>query len=242
MERLLTLAGAFGLSLIVALVAAWRLVEHFWYGEDLDLFVPPLAGFVLVATLVFGLAYARARSSRAFGLVAIGLVAAALVIVATPFLAEYVAAQSKNPEVVLRPRSGKIKTVLLIPMLLAVAAQWWFVRRRWLQARDLDHRTAWPWITTIAACVVMLSPIGLAILGCRGDAIGDRLASRPLAHRRARLRRHRAAGRAYRMGHPGADAAKEPCASGAVKRGRPALRKSASRLAAVDLAIQSADD
>ena len=85
-------------------------------------------------------------------------------LVATPFLAEYVAAQSKNPEVVLRPRSGKIKTVLLIPMLLAVAAQWWFVRRRWLQARDLDHRTAWPWITTIAACVVMLSPIGLAIL------------------------------------------------------------------------------
>ena len=115
MERLLTLAGAFGLSLIVALVAAWRLVEHFWYGEDLDLFVPPLAGFVLVATLIFGLAYARAQSSRAFGMVAIALVAAALVIVATPFLAEYVAAQSKNPEVVLRPRSGKIKTVLLIP-------------------------------------------------------------------------------------------------------------------------------
>ena len=66
MERLLTLAGAFGLSLIVALVAAWRLVEHFWYGEDLDLFVPPLAGFVLVATLVFGLASdARVRASRA---------------------------------------------------------------------------------------------------------------------------------------------------------------------------------
>ena len=51
MERLLTLGGAFGLSLIVALVAAWRLVEHFWYGEDLDLFVPPLAGFVLVCDL-----------------------------------------------------------------------------------------------------------------------------------------------------------------------------------------------
>jgi hypothetical protein len=164
MERLLTLGGALGLSLIVALVAAWRLVEHFWYGEDLDLFVPPLAGFVLVATLIFGLAYARARSGRSFNVAAIGLVAAAVVLAATSFLAEYVAAQSKNPDVVLRPRSGKIKTVLLIPMLLAVATQWWFVRRRWLQAPDLDHRTAWPWITTIAACVVMLSPIGLAIL------------------------------------------------------------------------------
>ena len=106
---------------------------------------------------------ASVRAAR-LGLVAIGLAVVALVLVATPFLAEYVAAQSKNPEVVLRPRSGKIKAVLLIPMLLAIAAQWWFVRRRWLQARDLDHRTAWPWITTIAACVVMLSPIGLAIL------------------------------------------------------------------------------
>ena len=242
MERLLTLGGAFGLSLIVALVAAWRLVEHFWYGEDLDLFVPPLAGFVLVATLIFGLAYARARSSRAFGMVAIALVAAALVIVATPFLAEYVAAQSKNPEVVLRPRSGKIKTVLLIPMLLAVATQWWFVRRRWLQARDLDHRTVWPWITTIAACVVMLSPIGLEILSAALAQSVDRLVSRPLAHRRAHLRRHRAAGRAHRMGHPGAEATKAPSRLKAHEAARSALRKSASRLAAVDLAIQSADD
>ena len=164
MERLLTLAGAFGLSLIVALAAAWRLVEHFWYGEDLDLFVPPVAGFVLVAAVVFAVADARVRDSRTLGLVALGLAVVALVFVATPFLAEYVAAQSKNPEVVLRPRSGKIKTVLLIPMLLALAAQWWFVRRRWLQAQGLDHRTAWPWITIIAACVVMPSPIGLAVL------------------------------------------------------------------------------
>jgi hypothetical protein len=164
MQRLLTLAGAFGLSLLVALAAAWRLIEHFWYGEDLGLFVPPLAGFVLIATVVFAVADARVRESRTLGLVALGLAAVALALVATPFLAEYVAAQSKNPEVVLRPRSGKIKTVLLIPMVLAVATQWWFVRRRWLQARDLDHRTAWPWITTVAACVVMLSPVGLAIL------------------------------------------------------------------------------
>ena len=241
MERLLTLAGAFGLSLIVALVAAWRLVEHFWYGEDLDLFVPPVAGFVLVATVVFAVADARVRESRTLGLVALGLVVAALVLVATPFLAEYVAAQSKNPEVVLRPRSGKIKAVLLIPMLLAVAAQWWFVRRRWLQARDLDHRTAWPWITTIAACVVMLSPIGLAILdAAMTQSVTDWLRGLWLIVAlvfggivlligliewgiRARMRRRSL----RRRGH---------------KRGRSALRKSASRPAAVDLAIQSADD
>jgi hypothetical protein len=164
MGRLMTLAGAFGLSLIVAHVAAWRLVEHFWYGEDLGLFVAPIAGFALIATMIFAVADARARESRMLGLVALGLAVAALVFVVTPFLAEYVAGQSKNPEVVLRPRSGKIKTVLFIPMLLAVVTQWWIVRRGWKRARGLDHTTAWPWITTIAACVVMLSPPGLAIL------------------------------------------------------------------------------
>jgi hypothetical protein len=34
-----------------------------------------------------------------------------------------------------------------------------------MRARGLDHATAWPWITTIVACVIALSPIGLAILG-----------------------------------------------------------------------------
>jgi hypothetical protein len=164
MQRLLTLAGAFGLSLVLALGTVWTFVEHFWYGEDRDLFAPPVVGFVMLTTIIFAAADARARNSRMLGLAALGLAIAALALVATPFLAEYVAAQSTNPEVVLRPRSGKIKTVLLIPMLLAVATQWWIVRRGWMRARGLNHTTAWPWITTIAACVVMLSPPGLAIL------------------------------------------------------------------------------
>jgi hypothetical protein len=164
MDRLLILAGALALSLLAALAAAAQFVDHFWYGEDLGLFVPPLAAFALIATMVFAVVQGRARDSRVFDLVALGLAVVALALATTPFLPEYVAAQSKNPEVVLRPRSEKIKTVLLIPMLLAVATQWWFVRRGWLKARGLDHRTVWPWITTIAACVVALSPIGLAIL------------------------------------------------------------------------------
>lgn len=161
----MTLAGALSLSLLAALAAAAQLVDYFWYGEDFGLFVPPIAAFGLIATLVFAATQAHAGGSRIFGLVALGLAVVALALAATPFLAEYIAAQSKNPEVVLRPRSEKIRTVLLVPMLLAVATQWWFVRRRWLQARSLEHRNVWPWITTVAACVIALSPIGLAILG-----------------------------------------------------------------------------
>ena len=165
MDRVLTLTGALALSLLAAFAAAAQLVDSFWYGEDLGLFVPPLAAFGLIATMAFAVAQASARDSRMFGVVALGLAVVALALAIMPFLPEYVAAQSKNPEVVLRPHSSKIKTVLLIPMLLAIATQWWFVRRRWLQARSLEHRTVWPWITAVAACVLALSPIGLAILG-----------------------------------------------------------------------------
>lgn len=165
MDRLPILAGALALSLLAAFAAAAQLVDYFWYGEDLGLFVLPIGGFSLVAVLMFGVAHANAPTSRVFGVVAIALAVVALALAAMPFLAEYVAAQSKNPEVVLRPRSEKIRTVLLVPLLLAIVVQFWFVRRGWLRARGREHRTAWPWITTIVACVLALSPPGLAILG-----------------------------------------------------------------------------
>ena len=62
MGRLLAFAVALGLSLMVAYVAIWRLVEHFWYGEDLDLFIPPVAGFVLIAAEWSQQEYFRRRS------------------------------------------------------------------------------------------------------------------------------------------------------------------------------------
>ena len=111
MGGLLTLAGALGLSLLVAFIAAWRLVEHFWYGEDLGLFVPPVVGFVLIARRASSRSRmpAPVRAADTLGLMALGLAVVALMLVATPFLAEYVAAQSKNPEVVLARGSGRSK-------------------------------------------------------------------------------------------------------------------------------------
>jgi hypothetical protein len=164
MDRPLILAAALALSLLAALAAAAQFVDHFWYGEDLSLFVLPISGFVLVAFAVFVMAGARVQSSRTLAALAIGLAIAALLLVAAPFLVTHIAAQSKNPDLSLRARDPQIRTTLLIPMLLAIVIQWWTVQRSWLKARGLDHRTAWPWITTIVACVVALSPIGIAIL------------------------------------------------------------------------------
>lgn len=165
MDVFLTFAGALAISVLASLAAAAQFADYFWYGEDFALLVVPVSGFALVAVLIFAVVYARAHSSRALAAVAIGLAIAAVLLAAAPVLVGYIAAQSKNPDLVLRGRDAQIRTALIIPMLLAVVTQWWFLRRRWLQARHLDHTTAWPWITTIAACVAALSPPGLAILG-----------------------------------------------------------------------------
>jgi hypothetical protein len=165
-DRLFALATALLLSLATSLAAVSQLVSHFWYGEDLFLFAVPIMAFALAAIAVFAVAEARARTSAAFLPVAIGLAIAAVALVALPVVVEQIAAQSKNPAVVLRPRSGRIKLALLIPMLLAIVTQWRLVRRGWLRAHAQADAvaTTWPWLTTILACGVVLNPLGLAIL------------------------------------------------------------------------------
>jgi hypothetical protein len=153
-DRLFVLATALLLSLAASLAAVSQLVGHFWYGEDLFLFVVPIVAFALVAIAVFAVVEARARTSAALLPAAIGLAIAAVALVALPVVIEHIAAQLKNPAIVLRPRSGRIKLALLIPMLLAIVTQWRLVRRGWLRAHAQADAvaTTWPWITTILAC------------------------------------------------------------------------------------------
>ena len=51
-----------------------------------------------------------------------------------------------------------------MPALLAVLVQWGLVRRRFLHATGADDLTLWPWLTTAAAGLAILNPIGLALV------------------------------------------------------------------------------
>ena len=157
--------AAFGFSLLLALAAAWQLIDYYWYGEDLDLFVWPIASFALVSSVVFGTTSMRARGEGALRNAAITLAAIAVMLVVFPGVVGLVAAQSKNPPVVLRSHDQLVAVALLVPMLLAILLQWRLVRWGWLVARRQTAPTAWPWFTTVFGLVLALNPLGLAILG-----------------------------------------------------------------------------
>jgi len=57
--------AAFVFSLLLALAAAWLLTDYYWYGEDLDLLVWPIAPFVAVSSVVFGTTSMRAQGEGA---------------------------------------------------------------------------------------------------------------------------------------------------------------------------------
>lgn len=101
----------------------------------------------------------------ALGIVALALAAAACAIALLPGLVGEIASRSTNPPVVLRSHDRLVATAFLLPVLIAIVIQWGAVRRGWLRARGDDPATTWPWITFIVACVLGLSPIGLAIFG-----------------------------------------------------------------------------
>ena len=70
--------AAFVFSLLPALAAAWLLTDYYWYGEDLDLFVWPIASFALVSSVVFGTTSMRAQDEGALRHAAIALAAIAV--------------------------------------------------------------------------------------------------------------------------------------------------------------------
>ena len=165
MGQLGVLAAAFALSVLAALGAAGQLADYYWYGEDFSLFVPPITLFAAASVAAFGVASGYVGGAGGLRNVALGLAALAVALTLLPGLVGEIARRSTNPSLVLRAHDRLIATAFLLPVLIAIVIQWGLVRRGWLRARGHDHATAWPWITFVIGCVVVLNPLGLAIFG-----------------------------------------------------------------------------
>jgi hypothetical protein len=155
--------GMLLLSLVVAVLAALQLGDHFRTGEE---FVPILlliAIFATAAIAVFAITYAVALQLSSINRIAIALAALALALVALPSLVERVAERSSNPFTI-DTESTAVTLELLVPALLVVLVQWGLVRRRWLRAAGEDDLSIWPWITTAIAGLALLNPLGLSVL------------------------------------------------------------------------------
>ena len=155
--------GILLISMVVALLAALQLGDFFGADNEFGVVILAVAGFTVLALLVFALAYSLTRRAGALTGVALILAAFALAPVVLPGLVQMIADRSTNPFTV-GMENTSITLELVIPALLAVLVQWGLVRRRRLRTAGEVDLTRWPWITTAAAGLVVLNPFGLAFL------------------------------------------------------------------------------
>jgi hypothetical protein len=162
-------------SLVVALLAALQLGDFFRAGDELLVLLVVVTSFAALAIVVFAIGYRLAPRLRTLNATAATLAVVATALATLPV--ERIAARAGVPSTTGLERSI-IALELLVPALVTILVQWGLVRRRWLQARGEDDLTLWPWLTTVAAGLVVLNPIGLALAwaalyGASGDGLKE---------------------------------------------------------------------
>jgi hypothetical protein len=163
MTGFITLLGVLLLSLVVGLLAALQLADFFHATDELVIVLCANAVFGTLSMAVFAATAAQARQASAINAAAglLALLAGALAFL--PRFVQWIADHSTNPFTI-GVENIHIMLELLIPMLLTVLVQWGLVRRRWLRVGGERDLTRWPWVTTVVAGLVILNPLGLAIV------------------------------------------------------------------------------
>jgi hypothetical protein len=163
MAGFFTLLGALLLSLVVGLLAGLQLADFFYATDELVIILCANAVFGTVAIAVLAATAARARQASAINAAAglLALLAGALAFL--PRFVQWIADHSIHPFTI-GVENIHITLELLIPMLLTVLVQWGLVRQRWLRVGGERDLTRWPWVTTVVAGLLILNPLGLAVV------------------------------------------------------------------------------
>jgi hypothetical protein len=164
MAVLFAFIGIWLVSLVVAMLAALQLGDHFRANDEFPLIIAALTAFGTAAMAVFAVSYAAARRLYTLHGAALVLALAAFWPLAAPAVVQAIAAHSTNPYTV-GVETRFIAIELVVPALLAVLVQWGLARRRWLRAAGEDDLARFPWIIAALAGLVVLNPLGLDILG-----------------------------------------------------------------------------
>jgi hypothetical protein len=163
MAAVFAFIGMLLLSMVIALLVVLQLGDFFNANAEFILVIAGVAAFVIVAQLIFAAAYAMARKARMLNWVGFALAVLALTPVVLPGLIQKIADRSTNPHSV-GVENTYITLELIVPALSAVLVQWGLARRRWLRTAGADDFTLWPWITTGLGALLILNPLGLAML------------------------------------------------------------------------------
>jgi hypothetical protein len=163
MTEVFAFLGILLTSLVVALLAAFQLIDFLGAHREILALVGCVTVFAVVTLAVFAAGSIKARRARSLNSIAIGLALAAVIAVRATGLVVWVAAHSGRA-LSAGDSHAAIALELLLPMLLVVLIQWGLVRRRWLRVSGEEDLTLWPWITTAAAGLAILNPVGLALV------------------------------------------------------------------------------
>jgi hypothetical protein len=162
MAAALAFLGMWLLSLVIAELAALQLGDFFGAGVELSLVIAATTAYATLSFIVLGIGYGLAKRASQIDAVAFVLAIIAVVLALWPGGMEPIAAPSGNPSVVSEPTFVALE--LLVPALLAILIQWGLVRQRWLRVADQEDISRWPWLSSMASCLLALNPLGLAFI------------------------------------------------------------------------------
>jgi hypothetical protein len=163
MPTTIAFLGMLLISMLVALLATLQLGDFFLANDEFSFVIAGVAGFTAMSLAALAIAYTAAERAAQLTAIALLLALLALSPVALPGLIRAIAAHSTNPYSI-GVENTYITIELVVPSLLAVLVQWGLVRRLWLREAGGEELSRWPWIATGVACLVTLSPIGLAFI------------------------------------------------------------------------------
>ena len=164
MRTILVFIGTYAFSLLVALYIGIQLADFFHAEEEFVAVIVAQVLFSVIAIVTFAIVYRFTTKARSLGLAAAGLGVVAVFLEELPALIAVISSRSTNPYLVGTSQDIAIAAELVIPVFVMLLIQWRLLRWRWLTAQELEHRSAWPWITILVALVIGLNRLSFEIL------------------------------------------------------------------------------
>jgi hypothetical protein len=161
----LIFAGVYAVSFVLAYAAGVPVAGYFFLEEEFGAVLFASALFSLFAIAVFAVVYAVQPNVRWLGYAALGLALVAFGVAQIPALLDALALRSTNPYLIGSAQDRAIAASFLLPAFVMLLIAWWLLRRRWLVAHRLEHRTVWPCFTIILAGLLALNRAGLELIG-----------------------------------------------------------------------------
>jgi uncharacterized membrane protein YgdD (TMEM256/DUF423 family) len=157
-------AAAGGAALGVAWLVALQLMLSYRTTEEFGMVAGAIAVDLALAVAVFAVVLQKSGGERELTLAALVLAVTTLLFSGWSVWMDAVDARSTNP-FPSDHRDAQIVQEFLLPSLVGLMVLWRMLVRSHRNARGVDPRTRWPWITTCLGLALVFNPLGIELVG-----------------------------------------------------------------------------